>query len=189
MNNLVVRVAKSNRPIFRQRIAWRHLHHVRELHLDDSDMANFHQFLGYLPAFPNVKKVVIKNPTIAEFCRRSLFPSHWGLADEELLARIDLRHLFERIESLAYTIEPKHPTHVLSATALNLTSFALRFADATNGTAILSTVLSTAPHLSCLAIDAHGLDLDFAALRPAAGTSWPTLTSLSLEAERFNPSL
>ncbi|BGO98862.1 hypothetical protein NBRC10513v2_003258 [Rhodotorula toruloides] len=185
----VVRAAKSNRPIFRQRIAWRYLHHAHELHLDNSDKGNFDQILGYLPAFTNLKKLVISDPMIAEFRRRSLFPSHWGLGDAELLARIDLRHLFERIESLVYAVEPDNPVHVLKAAAPSLTSFALRFADVTNGKAILSTLFSTAPHLKSLAIDATGLDLDFGALTPSAGTSWPTLASLSLKAERFNPSL
>ncbi|BGP31505.1 hypothetical protein JCM10296v2_003270 [Rhodotorula toruloides] len=185
----VFRAAKSNRPIFRQRIVWRYLHHAHELHFDDSNMANFDQILGYLPAFTNVRKLVISDPKLAEFCRRSLFPSHWGLDDAELRARIDLRHLLERIESLAYAVEPDNPVHVLKAAAPSLTFFTLRFADVTNGKAILSTVLSTALHLKSLAIDATGLDLDFGALTPPAGTSWPTLSSLSLKAERFNASL
>ncbi|BGO91028.1 hypothetical protein JCM10020v2_002673 [Rhodotorula toruloides] len=183
----VVKVSKANRPVFRQLIVRRHAQHCHELHFDEVDVEKFVVFLAFLPAFIAVKKLVIDNKLSAEFCGKVLEPWCHYLDDAAVLSRSDIAHLIKRVESLTYSV-PWHRLPPTLKAAETLTSFSFRIEDATNAVTTLTTILSAAPGLHSLSVDATDCQVDFSGLPSSSRSTWPTLTSLALKAERIDPS-
>ncbi|BGO98837.1 hypothetical protein NBRC10513v2_003233 [Rhodotorula toruloides] len=184
-----VKVSRSGRPVFRQRIALRHAHHVRKIDFDELDMSQFSVFLSYLRGFINVKNVVVGTPEIAEFCRKAMVEENPYRMDEaQLMASSQLRQMFGQLESLRYACPPPHLLPTFQLAASTLTSFGMRIAEAATDMGILSQVLKSARRLRTLSLDAADCEPDFTNLPPLSEMTWPALTRMSFKAKRINPS-